>query len=51
MTTEEQFRKGAASPQKLAAQKAHIELSIEFDQKTYQLFADVPAEVGCNVTE
>ena len=49
MTTEEQFRKGAASPQKLATLKAHIELSIEFDQKTYQLFADVPAEVGCQV--
>lgn len=49
MTTK-QIRKGAASRQKLAALKALVELSIKFDQKTYQLFADVPAEVGCNVT-
>jgi len=38
-------RNGAASPQKLAALKALAELSIDFDQKTYQLFADLPAEV------
>ena len=44
MTTK-QIRKGAASPQKLAALKARVELSIDFDQKTYQLFADVLAEV------
>lgn len=46
MTTK-QIRKGAASPQKLAALKALIELSIDFDQKTYQLFVDLPVEVAC----
>lgn len=50
MTTK-QISKGAASLQKLAALRALVELSIEFDQKTYQLFADVPAEVACHVTE
>ena len=38
-------RNGAAFPQKIAALKARVELSIDFDQKTYQLFADLPAEV------
>ncbi|WP_157199097.1 hypothetical protein [Methanolacinia paynteri] len=38
-------RNGAAFPQKIAARIALVELSIEFDQKTYQLFADLPAEV------
>ncbi|MBP2134501.1 hypothetical protein J2128_002467 [Methanomicrobium sp. W14] len=46
MTTK-QIKKGAASPQKLAALKALIEISIDFDQKTYQLFADLPVDVDC----
>lgn len=48
MTTK-QNRNGAATPQKIAALIARVELSIDLDQKTYQLFADVPAEVNCHV--